>query len=71
MKMQPDTVIQALFNVLKEIKWRECESNDNFEWYYAEAMHYIVHEKATDSYYFVKAKSPNNAYETVRKKIMD
>lgn len=69
--MNCDTTIQSLFTVLKSIRWRECEENSNCEWYYAENMHYVVHCKQTDNYWFVKAKSPSNAYQCVVSKIVE
>lgn len=67
--MQTDTAIQTIFNVLKNVTWRKCDNNDRFEWYYAESMHYVIHDTLTNGYHFVKAKSPNNAYEVVAKKV--
>ena len=67
--MQTDSVIQSFFAVLKSIKWRDCETDVQFEWYYAESMHYVIHNKETNAYWFVKAKSPASACETVIKKM--
>lgn len=67
--MQNDSNIQEIFKTLKNVTWRDCETNDKFEWYYAENMLYVIHEKESNAYWFVKSKSPNSAYEVVIKKI--
>ena len=63
--MQTDIAFQTVFSAIKKVKWRECEQNNLYEWYYAESQIYIIHSKESDAYFFVKAKSPLNAYEHV------
>ena len=67
--MQADSIIQNIFTVFKNIKWRECETDARFEWSYAESMHYVVHDKVTNAYWFIKGKSPSNACEIAMKKV--
>ena len=67
--MQIDTTIQSMFTIFKSIRWRDCEEDSNYEWYYAESMHYLVHDKTTNAYWFIKAKSPSNAYDIVLRKV--
>lgn len=67
--MNADTVIQNAFTAMKNVRWRNCEENTGYEWYYAEDCHYIVRNKVTSACWFVKAKSPNSAFEIVMKKI--
>ena len=62
-------MIQEIFTVFQKVKWRDCEENDDYEWYYAELMHYVVHNKRTNAYWFVKSKNPSNAYDIVKKKL--
>ena len=67
--MQADSVIQEIFSVFKNVRWRDCETDTQFEWYYAESMHYVIHNKETNAYWFVKAKSPASACDiAIRKK---
>ena len=67
--MQIDSIIQTLFTSLKNIKWRNFDNDNRLEWYYAESMCYVVHDKTSNAYYFIKAKSPINAYDTAYKKV--
>ena len=67
--MQTDAMIQALFKSFQSIKWRDCEENKRFEWYYAEDNHYVVREKVTKAYWFISAKSPSKACESVLAKL--
>lgn len=67
--MNNDSVIQRIFTTLKELKWRDCEQNPDYEWYYAEDMHYIIRQKQTNACWFVKAKSPLTAFEYVINKM--
>lgn len=67
--MSADKVIQETFLTLKTVKWHDCEEDNNFQWYYAEDSHYVMNEKRTNAYWFVKAKSPIKAYEYVKGKI--
>lgn len=67
--MNADSVIQTIFSTFKNIRWRECDENQNYEWYYAEDCHYVIRNKITSAYWFIKAKSPNSAFEIVMKKI--
>lgn len=71
MRFNTDDTIQAMFTLLKDgyIRWRDCEDNQDYEWYYAEATHYMVREKKTGAVWFVKAKSPSYALEYVANKI--
>ena len=67
--MQADSVIQNVFTVLKNIRWRDCESNNQLEWYYAESTHYVIHDKETNAYWFIKAKSPTTACDIALKRL--
>lgn len=67
--MSNDTVIQNVFTALKNIVWHDSKTNSDYEWYYAEAMHFVVRSKKTGACWFVKAKSPYSACECVMKKI--
>ena len=67
--MSTDDTIQAVFTALKNIRWRDCEANAEFEWYYAESMHYVIRKKSNGACWFVKAKSPDSAYEIVSRKV--
>lgn len=64
-----DEAIQKVFTALKSVRWRDCDEDNRFQWYYAEEMHYVVQNKDTGAYWFVKAKSPASAYESVRRKL--
>ena len=63
MRINSDDAIQATFTALKSVRWRDCEENINYEWYYAEDRHYVIHNKETNAYWFVKGGSPSNAFE--------
>ena len=63
--MQTDDIIQNMFKTIKNVKWRDCEENEEYEWYYAESMHYIIHNKRTHAYWLVKAKSPSMAFDNM------
>ena len=65
MKINSDDAFQAIFTAIKNVRWRDCEENDDFEWYYAEDRHYAIHRKSTNAYWFVKSGNPMSAYETV------
>ena len=67
--MQVDSVIQSFFTICKNIKWRKFDNDSRLEWYYAENMQYVIHDTLTSGYYFIKAKSPINAYDIVEKKV--
>ena len=67
-RMIIDKVIQNMFSIVKEIKWRICEEDSNFQWYYAEDNHYVFNDKRTNAMWLVKAKSPVKAYEYVKGK---
>ncbi len=67
--MSNDKVIQDAFVAIKNVKWRDCEENERFQWYYAEGMHYVVKDNETNAHWFVKAKSPMTAYEYVKGKL--
>ena len=69
--MNADNAIQTVFSAIKNIKWRDCEENDCFEWYYAEDMHYVIRKKENGACWFVKAKSPEAAYSSVMRKIIN
>ena len=65
--MNADVTIANVVYAFKGIKWRDCESDDAYEWYYAENMLYVIREKKTRAYWFVKAKSPQTAYECMKR----
>ncbi len=67
--MNTDTIIQNIFTSLKNVRWRDCEANNQYEWYYAESMHYVIHNKETNAYWFVKAKNPDSAFGYVYNRI--
>ena len=61
-----DKAIQDIFGVVKKVKWRDCEEDSRFQWYYAEENHYLISDKKTGAYWFIKAKSPSSAFESVK-----
>lgn len=63
--MQTDTIIQTLFKSFQNIGWKDCEEDSTLEWYYAENNHYVVHHKDMNGYWFVVAKSPSKACNSV------
>ena len=67
--MNVDSIVQNAFTAFKNIKWRDCEQNKDYEWYYAENMHYVIRQKKTNAYWFIKSKSPITALETVLNKL--
>ena len=67
--MQTDTIIQTLFKSFQKFKWTECENEPRLEWYFAEDNHYVVHDKITKGYWFIIAKSPAKACESVATKL--
>lgn len=67
--MQVDAVIQTLFKAFQSFKWKDCEADSRYEWYYAEDNHYVVHDKVTKAFWFIVAKSPVKAFESVMSKI--
>ena len=69
MHINSDDAIQMIYTVVKNIRWRDCDENSEYEWYYAEDMHYMVRNKKTSAIWFIKAKSPSNAYDIVMKKV--
>lgn len=69
MRFNNDDVFQAIFIAIKNVRWRNCEEDSDYEWYYAEEMHYAIRHKPTQAYWFVKAKSPNKAFECVKGRV--
>ena len=69
--MTNDEVIQKAFGVLPMMKWRNCEEDDAYEWYYAENNYYVIRHKHTDAYWCVKQKSPSKALECIKRKMND
>ena len=63
--MQTDDAVQGMFNIIKNIRWRDSEESESLKWYYAENCHYIVKDTETNAYWFVTAKSPVNACDYV------
>lgn len=69
MKFSNDDAFQAVFVAIKSVRWRDCEQDNNYEWYYAEEEHYVIRDKKTHAYWFAKAKSPYKAFEYVKGKL--
>ena len=66
--MSVDKAFQDVFKAMKNVKWRDCE-NSQYKWYYAEDCHYIIKDEKTNALWFVKAKSPQNAFDIVKNKL--
>lgn len=53
-----------------EVKWNDFPSvgvdNHYYLWYYAENRQYVIRDVMTDTFFFVKARSPKEAYEIYR-----
>ena len=67
--MNIDDAIQKAFTAMKNVRWRDCESDNAYEWYYAESMLYVIRQKETGAHWFIKSKSPDTALECVLNKI--
>lgn len=64
-----DTIRKAIFHMRTagEVKWNNFSVvgiNDAYtSWYYAEKEQYILWDAMTDMYFFVKARSPKEAFK--------
>ena len=67
--LQVDKLIQEMFAMKSNVKWRNCDDDTRFQWYYAEDNHYLILDTITSAMWFVKAKSPASAYEHVKGKL--
>ena len=68
----PDGKLHEAESVLKDVKWNafpDSRVHARFEWYYAENQLYVIHDKETDAYSFVRERSPAKAVEHVKKNI--
>ena len=63
-----DTIRKAIFHLTTagEVKWNRFSVvgiDDAYtSWYYAEKEQYILWDAMTDGYYFIKARSPKEAF---------
>lgn len=71
-----DSIIQKAIHYLTsigEVKWNKFPPvgvEDYYhEWYYAEGRQYIIHDVMMDTFFFVKARSPREAYELYQGRI--
>ena len=69
--MNVDKIIQDFVLTPKIIRWRPCDGNERYQWYYAENNIYVINDAKTNAFWFVKAKSPISAWETVKEKIKE
>ena len=70
-----DTIRKAIFHLTTEgeVKWNDpqrlgIKDPDGF-WYYAEKEQYIIRDVMTDMYFFVKARSPKEAFKKFRDRL--
>lgn len=63
--------IQDVQGALDGLMWRECADygapDDTYEWYYAESGVYIIRHKKLKTCFFTKARSPEDAFNKLRK----
>ena len=70
-----DTIRKAIFHLTTagEVKWNDPQRlgiKDPYSvWYYAEKEQYIIRDVMTDMYFFVKARSPKEAYKKYKKRM--
>lgn len=69
--MNTDNAIHILTEDLKNLIWKDYDSPSTrecvYEWYYAEAGYYVFRHKHLRSIHLVKAKSPDDAFEKIRR----
>ena len=66
--MEFDKLIHKFYNSLKSIKWQSFEKLDivnctGLDYYYAEDNLYIIRDYFMNQYYFVEARSPQQALD--------
>ena len=69
MKISNDELFQSVAKAINNVRWRACEEDDAYEWYYAEDMLYVIRLKSANAYWFIKAKSPSKAFETIKGRV--
>ena len=72
---QTDEAIHTLFLAIEinDIKWNDFPhiglSETYYLWYYAENCLYVIKDVMTDMLYFVKARSPVNAFRILASRL--
>ena len=69
MRISNDELFQGVLKAINSVRWRDCEEDDSYEWYYAEDMLYVIRLKLVNAYWFIKAKSPSKAFEIIKGRI--
>lgn len=70
-----ETIQKAICHLTTEgeIRWRDFPPvgvEDHFHaWYYAEDRQFIIRDVMMDTFFFVKARSPKEAYEIYRSRL--
>lgn len=62
-----DKILQKASEIIKNLNWKDFNiagyTDPYFDYYYAESELYLIRNKASGSIYFVKAKSPAEAWQ--------
>lgn len=67
--LQPCEVIQkAMGYLMHGVKWNDYPDDYYHVWYYAEGEIYVIRDVMVDTFAFIEAKSPEEAYEKYMKR---
>lgn len=69
-----DKNIHNFYEDIKDIAWLDFKvvglENKFYDYYYAEGELYIIRDRVTKGMWFIKARSPKEALETLKKRWM-
>ena len=69
-----DKNIHSFYENIENIRWLDFRvvglENKFYEYYYAEGELYIIHDRVSKAMWFIEARSPKEALDTLRKSWM-
>ena len=63
------TIQKAIEYLLHDITWENYPDVPYLGWYYVEGEQYVIRDAMLDTFFFVRARSPKEAYEKFVKRV--
>lgn len=64
-----ETIQKAIDYLSDDITWNNYPNDPSLGWYYVEGEQYVIRDAMLDTFFFVRARSPKEAYEKFVKRL--